>query len=166
MENENSRYFSFLRSSATNAYQNPIFYSVPWNNETFRVFKDFRQSGKNLMVWSLGFFCSLTFLKKYWQASVNHSKTMQWRSGVHEKLLCSTPSLFPPEKKTVKWIRRLAGSNTFWCWKAVLDHCRGEEVRKNRKAVCSLLQQKPEQSVLRRRRQREGSQNQREEDFS
>lgn len=111
-----------------------------------KLLKFLKISGKvenNLMVWSFGFFLFSHISQKYWQASVNHSQTMQWRSGVHEKLLCSIPSLFPPEKKTVKWIQCLAGSNTFWCWKAVLDHCRGEEGREEQESSLQLAAKKP-----------------------
>lgn len=64
MENENTRYFSFLRSSATNVYQNPIIFILCL--EIMKLLKFLKISGKvenNLMVWSFGFFCSLTFLK-------------------------------------------------------------------------------------------------------
>lgn len=101
------------------------------------------------MLWVSGFFKFYYISQKYWQLSVNHSETMQSRSDMHEKLLYSTLSLFCPQKKTVKWAQHLVGSNTFWCWKAVLNHCKVGEVVKNRtRTVCSLLQQQPEQSVL------------------
>lgn len=115
-----------------------------------KLLKFLKISGKvenNLMVWSFVFFLFSHISQKYWQASVNHSQTMQWRSGVHEKLLCSIPSLFPPEKKTVKWIQCLAGSNTFWCWKAVLDHCRGEEGREEQESSLQLAAKKTQNNL-------------------
>lgn len=46
---------------------------------------------------------------------------------------CAQPSLFSSQKKTVKLSQHLLGSNTFWCWKAVFNHCKVGKVAKNRK---------------------------------
>lgn len=70
--------------------------------------------------------------------------------------MCSTLS-FVHRRKQLNG-SSILGSNTFWCWKAVLNHCKVGEVAKNRtRTICSLLQQQPEQSVLTERGKEEGA---------